>query len=119
MQVEGEETKARVVYGVHARASELPLWKAKLVGVRNAGERPVFDLTVPDSAEEDDTDWSFMAGGVVVHNCKNPETSLTRDSVTRLYFLQCESCGSRRSVAPIKSGFHATMRQERRKAMDQ
>ena len=50
--------------------------------------------------------------------CRNPETSLTRDSVTRLYFIQCESCGSRRSVAPIKSGFHATMRAERRKAMD-
>lgn len=47
--------------------------------------------------------------------CRNPETSLTRDSVTRLYFIQCESCGSRRSVAPIKTGFHATMRTDRRK----
>ena len=46
---------------------------------------------------------------------RNPETSLTRDSVTRLYFIQCESCGSRRSVAPIKTGFHATMRTDRRK----
>jgi len=55
---------------------------------------------------------------VTCHMCRNPETSLTRDSVTRLYFIQCESCGSRRSVAPIKSGFHATMRQERRKALD-
>ncbi len=48
--------------------------------------------------------------------CKNPETTLTRDSVTRLYFIQCESCGASRSVAPIKSGFHATMRAERRRA---
>jgi len=55
---------------------------------------------------------------VTCHMCRNPETTLTRDSVTRLYFIQCESCGSRRSVAPIKSGFHATMRAERRKAMD-
>jgi len=52
---------------------------------------------------------------VTCHMCRNPETSLTRDSVTRLYFIQCESCGSRRSVAPIKTGFHATMRTDRRK----
>lgn len=48
--------------------------------------------------------------------CRNPETTLTRDSVTRLYFIQCEACGSRRSVAPIKSGYHATQRGERKKA---
>ncbi len=51
---------------------------------------------------------------VTCHMCRNPETSLTRDSVTRLYFIQCESCGSRRSVAPIKSGFHAHTRADRR-----
>jgi len=48
--------------------------------------------------------------------CRIPETTLTRDSVTRLFFLQCEACGSRRSVAPIKSGFHATSRSDRRAA---
>lgn len=53
---------------------------------------------------------------VMCHMCRNPETTLTRDSVTRLYFIQCENCSSRRSVAPIKSGFHATMRAERRRA---
>jgi len=52
---------------------------------------------------------------VTCHMCRNPETTLTRDVVTRLHFIQCESCGSRRSVAPIKSGFHATQRAERRK----
>jgi len=56
---------------------------------------------------------------VTCHMCRNPETSLTRDSVTRLYFIQCESCGSRRSVAPIKSGFHATMRTDRRKTKNE
>jgi translation initiation factor 2 subunit 2 len=55
---------------------------------------------------------------VTCHMCKNPETTLTRDSVTRLYFIQCESCGSRRSVAPIKTGFHATMRTDRKKQKD-
>lgn len=59
---------------------------------------------------------SYIREYVTCVICKNPETSLTRDSVTRLYFLQCESCGATRSVAPIKSGFHATMRGERRRA---
>lgn len=53
---------------------------------------------------------------VTCHMCRNPETTLTRDAVTRLYFIQCESCGSRRSVAPIRSGFHATSRSDRRAA---
>jgi translation initiation factor 2 subunit 2 len=59
---------------------------------------------------------SYIREYVTCMICKNPETTLTRDSVTRLYFLQCESCGATRSVAPIKSGFHATMRAERRRA---
>jgi len=61
----------------------------------------------------------YITEYVTCHMCQKPETSLTRDSVTRLYFVNCESCGSRRSVAPIKSGFHATMRAERRKAMNE
>ncbi|CAD5117188.1 DgyrCDS5985 [Dimorphilus gyrociliatus] len=42
---------------------------------------------------------------VTCHTCKSPDTLLSKD--TRLYFLQCESCGSRCSVASIKSGFQA------------
>lgn len=42
---------------------------------------------------------------VTCHTCKSPETILQRD--TRIYFLQCEICGSRCSVASIKSGFQA------------
>jgi len=42
---------------------------------------------------------------VTCHTCRSPETMLQRD--TRLYFLQCETCGSRCSVAAIKSGFQA------------
>jgi translation initiation factor 2 subunit 2 len=53
---------------------------------------------------------------VTCHMCKNPDTTLTRDPVTRLFFVQCESCGSRRSVALIRSGFHATSRTDRRQA---
>lgn len=39
------------------------------------------------------------------HTCRSPDTVLQKD--TRLFFLQCESCGSRCSVASIKSGFQA------------
>lgn len=39
------------------------------------------------------------------HTCHLPNTILQKD--TRLFFLQCESCGSRCSVASIKSGFQA------------
>lgn len=37
------------------------------------------------------------------HTCRSPDTILQKD--TRLFFLQCEACGSRCSVASIKSGF--------------
>lgn len=42
---------------------------------------------------------------VTCHTCRSPETILQKD--TRLFFLQCEQCGSRCSVASIKSGFQA------------
>jgi len=42
---------------------------------------------------------------VTCHTCKSPSTLLERE--TRLFFLQCQHCGSRSSVASIKSGFQA------------
>ncbi|GMT28669.1 hypothetical protein PFISCL1PPCAC_19966, partial [Pristionchus fissidentatus] len=42
---------------------------------------------------------------VMCHTCKSSDTELTKD--TRLFFLQCSVCGSRCSVAAIKSGFTA------------
>lgn len=42
---------------------------------------------------------------VTCHTCRSPATILQKD--TRLFFLQCETCGSRCSVASIKSGFQA------------
>ncbi|XP_073233200.1 eukaryotic translation initiation factor 2 subunit 2-like [Porites lutea] len=42
---------------------------------------------------------------VTCHTCRSPETILQKE--TRLFFIQCETCGSRRSVASIKSGFQA------------
>lgn len=48
---------------------------------------------------------AYIKEYVTCHTCRSPETILQKD--TRLYFLQCETCGSRCSVASIKSGFQA------------
>lgn len=44
---------------------------------------------------------------VTCHTCRSPDTILQKD--TRLFFLQCETCGSRCSVASIKSGFQVSL----------
>lgn len=46
--------------------------------------------------------------------CRSFNTSLTRDSVSRLYFVSCQDCGSSRSVAAIRAGYHAQTRADRR-----
>ena len=45
-----------------AGATALPTFRVKLIGKRDIGELPVFDLTVPGTE-------SFMANGLTVHNC--------------------------------------------------
>jgi len=60
----------------------------------------------------------YIAEFVQCHMCRNVETDLRRDNVSRLFFMDCKACGSSRSVAPIKAGFHATSKGERRKARD-
>jgi len=47
----------------------------------------------------------YIKDYVACHTCRSPDTILQKD--TRLFFIQCETCGSRRSVASIKSGFQA------------
>ena len=42
---------------------------------------------------------------VACKTCKSMDTILTKEN--RLFFQQCESCGSTRSVAAIKTGFQA------------
>lgn len=49
------------------------------------------------------TDHRYIKEYVTCHTCRSPDTILQKDA--RLYFLQCEQCNSRCSVAPIKSGF--------------
>ena len=53
---------------------------------------------------------------VTCEMCRSPQTDLAKDPSTRLYFLACRDCGSSRSVAPIRSGYHATSRADRRAA---
>lgn len=48
---------------------------------------------------------AYIKEYVTCHTCRSPDTILQKD--TRLYFLQCETCGSRCSVTSIKSGFQA------------
>lgn len=42
---------------------------------------------------------------VTCHTCKSPDTTLQKEN--RLFFLKCETCGSKCSVTSIKSGFQA------------
>jgi len=46
--------------------------------------------------------------------CKSANTTLNRDPNTRLYTIDCGSCGANRTVNTIKSGFHATTKADRR-----
>ena len=48
--------------------------------------------------------------------CSNMETDLVRDGELRLHFMVCRKCDSTRTVAPIKAGFHAVGKGERRRA---
>lgn len=56
----------------------------------------------------------YMTEYVVCTSCRSPDTVLMRDANTRLYFVSCESCGAKRSVAPIKQGFMAQVGRRRR-----
>lgn len=50
--------------------------------------------------------YRYIKEYVTCHTCRSPDTILQKDA--RLYFLQCEQCNSRCSVAPIKSGFQVS-----------
>ncbi|KAK7014897.1 translation initiation factor [Favolaschia claudopus] len=47
----------------------------------------------------------YIVEYVTCKTCKSPDTLLTKEN--RIFFMACESCGSRRSVNAIKSGFVA------------
>ncbi len=47
----------------------------------------------------------YIVEYVTCKTCRSPDTLLSKEN--RIYFMDCESCGSRRSVAAIKTGFQA------------
>ena len=58
----------------------------------------------------------YVVEYVTCEMCRSPNTDLKKDGASRLYFCHCRDCGSSRSVAPIRSGYHATSRADRRAA---
>eukprot|EP01112_Ceratiomyxa_fruticulosa_P021910 TRINITY_DN786_c0_g2_i1.p1 TRINITY_DN786_c0_g2~~TRINITY_DN786_c0_g2_i1.p1 ORF type:complete len:268 (-),score=64.52 TRINITY_DN786_c0_g2_i1:103-906(-) len=56
----------------------------------------------------------YISEYVACRTCKSPDTVLKKEN--RLYFLCCETCGSRRSVAAIKKGFEAQIGKRSRTA---
>lgn len=57
----------------------------------------------------------YMLEYVICTSCRSPDTVLMRDANTRLYFVSCESCGAKRSVAPIRQGFMAQVERRKKK----
>jgi len=53
---------------------------------------------------------------VTCNSCRNPDTRLARNPASRLYFINCSSCGSSRTVTIIKAGYQAVRKGERKKA---
>lgn len=58
----------------------------------------------------------YIVEYVTCQMCRSPNTELVKDSGSRLFFCNCRDCGSSRSVAPIRTGYHATSRADRRAA---
>jgi len=55
----------------------------------------------------------YIVEYVTCKTCKSPDTILTKEN--RIYFMTCESCGSRRSVSTIKTGFQAQIGKRKKK----
>eukprot|EP00918_Siedleckia_nematoides_P102889 GHVU01224682.1.p1 GENE.GHVU01224682.1~~GHVU01224682.1.p1 ORF type:complete len:226 (+),score=56.53 GHVU01224682.1:116-793(+) len=50
--------------------------------------------------------------------CKSPNTTMEKDSKTRLYTMVCHACNANKTVTTIKSGFHAVYKGDRKKAKE-
>lgn len=55
----------------------------------------------------------YIVEYVTCKTCRSPDTELNKGE-NRLYFVTCNSCGSRRSVTAIKSGFTAQIGKRKR-----
>eukprot|EP01104_Vermistella_antarctica_P004544 TRINITY_DN14979_c0_g1_i1.p1 TRINITY_DN14979_c0_g1~~TRINITY_DN14979_c0_g1_i1.p1 ORF type:complete len:272 (-),score=92.23 TRINITY_DN14979_c0_g1_i1:155-970(-) len=56
---------------------------------------------------------NYIGEYVACRTCKSPDTQLVKEN--RLYFVQCKACGSKRSVAAIKTGYVAQVGKRKRK----
>ena len=65
----------------------------------------------------------YVGEYVICQMCRSYNTTLKRDQTSRLYFVECVpaeqssekgGCGSSRSVATIRAGYHAQTRADRR-----
>ncbi|KAL5497841.1 SUI3 [Sanghuangporus vaninii] len=56
----------------------------------------------------------YIVEYVTCKTCKSPDTLLQKEN--RIFFVLCESCGSRRSVQSIKTGFQAQVGRRKRTA---
>jgi translation initiation factor 2 subunit 2 len=55
----------------------------------------------------------YIVEYVTCKTCRSPDTELSKGE-NRLYFVTCNSCGSRRSVAAIKAGFRSQIGRRKR-----
>ena len=55
----------------------------------------------------------YIVEYVTCKTCRSPDTELSKGE-NRLYFVTCNSCGSRRSVTAIKTGFSAQIGKRKR-----
>jgi hypothetical protein len=59
------------------------------------------------------TSFKYIVEYVTCKTCRSPNTELNKGE-NRLYFITCNSCGSRRSVAAIKTGFRSQVGRRKR-----
>jgi translation initiation factor 2 subunit 2 len=67
-----------------------------------------FHLSIPETYTN-----VFVVEYVTCKTCRSPDTELNKGE-NRLYFVTCNSCGSRRSVTAIKTGFSAQVGKRKR-----
>ena len=56
---------------------------------------------------------NYIDAYVSCSSCFSHNTLLTKDSISRIYFIRCDDCCCAKSVSTIKQGFHAQMRTDR------
>ena len=84
-----------ITHSVFRDAQVLPLFRVQLVGRREVGVHHVYDLSVP--SPQGDVSRSFVANGVVVHNCHDNDNS---DG----FMLSCDTCVVEGTVVGVMTG---------------